>query len=111
MMQPAPIIQGPSPETISALLKAIEEGYVTDGPAFSWCSTNRVFLSITVSAGVIVHWTLEPARDAAEATSLRDKYLQLAIAAARATLDSLPPEARAALERHLSARPAGGATH
>ncbi len=110
-MQAATPIQGPAPETLAALLKTIDSGALTDGPALAWCPVNQVFLCVTVNAGIIAHWSLEPCPDHAAAVTLMQKYRQLAMQAARAAFDSLPEEARAALASQVAAQRTSDTRH
>lgn len=102
MIEVTPAIQGPSPEVLAKLLKVIEAKNVDAGPAFCWDPQRKVFVMAVVEQGVIVHWQIEPARDAAEAEALKRKYVFGILTAMCVAADQLPPDQRATLDAMLA---------
>ena len=109
-LTPAPAILAPSAAVLSELARHIEQDNA-EGMRFAWDAVHQVFLTVIVQQGLIVHWTVEPARDRAEADAVRQRAVQAAVVSAMAMASTLPDHEREQLQQRLAAVGRVGPAH
>ncbi len=78
-----PAIQSVSPNIIATLLKIIESGKLTSGPAAVYDEANGVFISIIVDCGVMVRWQMVSCGTPEQAVHEREVFMRESAALAR----------------------------